>query len=243
MVASNLALSISQDQGNVILVDADLRRPAVHTYLKMAKNPGLADVLKDQVDLQSVIRQLDGKDSLQVVTAGNIPSSVTEIAGARGIPAILSKLKETYDLVIVDSPPLIISDSFNLASAVDAVILVVEPGETPEEQARTIKEQLSRAKATILGIVFNKVSEESANRYYDYQYRSLYAPKYYGDYTADKVGDPESSGRSKDLLRFFEHGKVPAEIVTDIENAITTVKREPRSLFKRAGKSNGKDHS
>lgn len=243
MIASNLALSISQEQGNVILVDADLRRPAVHTYLKITKNPGLADALRDGVDIKRLVRRLDGKGSLEVVTAGNIPSSPAEIAGARGIPQILSKLKETYDLIIVDSPPLIISDSFNLAAAVDAVILVIEPGETPEEQARTIKEQLSRAKANILGIVFNKVSEESANRYYDYQYRSLYSPKYYGDYTANGSNESITVPRSKRLLDFIEHGRVPAEIIADVGDTITAIKRGPRNVFKRGGKSNGKDRS
>jgi len=70
--------------------------------------------------------------------------------------------------VIVDAPPLIIADSYNLASRVDGVILVMEPGQTNEEQAKTIKEQLDRSRAHLLGIVFNKISERSAHSYYDY---------------------------------------------------------------------------
>jgi hypothetical protein len=140
-------------------------------------------------------------------------------------------------LVIVDSPPLIISDSFNLASAADAVILVMEPGVTPEGQAKAIKEQLGRANAKILGIVFNKVSEESASSRYDYQYRSLYSPKYYGDYTSSTIKEPATSSRSKESLDHSERGRVSATIVGDVEKAITLIKRLPRSLLNQIGKS------
>jgi Mrp family chromosome partitioning ATPase len=79
---------------------------------------------------------------------------------------------------------LIIADSYNLASEADGVIIVIEPGETSEDQAKAIKEQLRRANARIVGCVFNKVTEANANSYADYQYQALYAPKYYGDYVS-----------------------------------------------------------
>jgi capsular exopolysaccharide synthesis family protein len=238
-VATNLALSISQEGGDVILVDADLRRPAVHTYLEMTRQPGLSDVTRNGADPQSVVRQWNGEGSLKVITAGDTHSETTPIAGSKGISAVLSSLKQCHDLVIVDSPPLIISDSFNLASAADAVILVMEPGVTPEEQAKAIKEQLGRANAKILGIVFNKVSEESASSRYDYQYRSLYSPKYYGDYTSKTIKEPATSSRSKKLLDFFERGRVSV----NIEKAAAAKKTPVTNLLNRLRKSKGEGKS
>jgi capsular exopolysaccharide synthesis family protein len=240
-IASNLALSISQQGGNVILVDADLRRPAVHRHLKMARKPGLHDVITNQTDIQSVVKQYNSKVSLKVITAGNIPAKITEIAGSRAISEILMKLKDNYELIIVDSPPLIIADSFNLASAVDAVILVLEPGETREEQAKTIKEQLGRANAKILGIVFNKVSDESANSHYDYQYRSLYSPKYYGGYAGRASKQPSTVSHSKGLLDLFEHGTLPPESAANLQRVIAAIKSQAGKLFNRSGKSKGED--
>jgi hypothetical protein len=126
---------------------------------------------------------------------------------------------------------------------VDGVILILEPGETSEEQAKTIKEQLDRAGAKVLGIVFNKVSEVSANSYYDYQYRSLYSPKYYGDYISKASREPATASRSKKVIAFLEHGQVPSEVETEVQSAIMAIKTQPKKIVTRIRKSrkNGKD--
>lgn len=241
-IASNLALSFAQSEEKVLLVDADLRRPAVHTALKINKAPGLADVIRNTVNWQGVVQSLKG-ERIQVIPAGNVPSNITEVAGSKRIATILSELKKNFELIIVDAPPLIISDSFNLASRVDGVILVMVPGQTTIEQARTIKDQLDRAKAKMLGVVFNKISSSGTYTYDDYQYQSLYAPKYYGDYiSASSKKEKPRVSRSKKLLAFFERGEVPPEVGARIESAITAIKTQPRDLVNRIRKSrkNGK---
>ncbi len=237
-IASNLAQLISEEGGDVILVDADLRRPAVHSRLKMTREPGLSDVFSDHTDIQSVIRQRNGKESLRVITAGNTPSKTTGTTGSRRIAAVLSSLKESYGLVIVDAPPLLLADAFNLASAVDAVVLVVEPGATGDRQAKAIKEQLDRANAKILGIVLNKISEESADSRYDYQYRSLYSAEYYSDYSSAARTEPPSDARSKALLHFFERGSVPVEIASAYEKWTASIKLQLDNLRGRVRKPN-----
>jgi polysaccharide biosynthesis transport protein len=232
-VASNLALSISQEEEDVILVDADLRRPAIHKSLGVGKQPGLSDVIRNKADIQSVEKQWKSEERLKVITAGSKPSSITEVFGSKRISAVLSQLKEKYEFVIVDAPPLIIADSYNLASLVDGVIIVMEPGETPDEQAKAIKEQLSRAGAKIIGIVFNKVSEETAHSYGDYQYRALYSPKYYGDYISKTTKPSTTISPSKRLIDFLEHGKIPPEVATEIESSITAIRTQPRNMFSR----------
>ena len=242
VVASNLALSLSEEEGDVVLVDADLRRPAIHTALKMTKSPGLSDVLRNEEELQSVLRPWNSVGKLKVITAGDMPPNITEVVGSKKIAGILSELKENHELVVVDAPPLILSDSYNIASRVDGVIVVMEPGQTSEEQARAMKEQLTRANAKVVGIVFNKVSEERANSFYDYQYQSLYSAKYYGDYISKSQKELVPDSPSKKLMEFFEYGKVPPDLATDVENALTTIKTQPKQILGRIGKSkkNGK---
>jgi capsular exopolysaccharide synthesis family protein len=232
-IASNLALSISQLEQNVLLVDADLRRSAVHSALKMSKSPGLSDVIRNKSEIQKVVRPWRRNGNLKVITAGNKPPSITEVVGSKRISAILSQLKDTFELVIIDAPPLIIADAYNLAAAADGVVIVMEPGQTSDEQAKTIKEQLDRVDAKILGFIFNKVTEESGESYGDVQYRSLYSAKHYGDYTSETKKEPAKASRSKKLVDFFEYGKLPPAMTNDLENAIAAIKTRPKSLFKR----------
>lgn len=242
-VASNLALSISQDEQDVILVDADLRRPAVHKALDMSEGPGIADVINNREEIQNVIREWKhDEERLKVITTGYRQQNATEVIGSKKLASTLSKLKENHDLIIIDAPPLIIADSYNLASRADGVIIVMEPGQTSDDQAKAIREQLNRAGARVIGIVFNKVSEESATTYGDQPYQALYAPKYYGDYVSKPSQQPVMASRSKKLMDFFEHGKMPTELATDVESAITAIKTQPRNMINQMQKTkrNGK---
>ena len=140
-------------------------------------------------------------------------------------------------MVIIDAPPLIIADSYNLASKADGVVIVFEPGKTSEDQARAIKEQLDRANANVLGIVFNKLSEESMHSYGDYQYRSLYSSRHYGAYSANMPSQPVTTSRSKKVIDFIEHGKIPQDLATGIESAFAAIKTQPRDLLNRTNKA------
>jgi len=218
-------------------------KSAIHAALKMSKEPGLSDVIRNKAEIQSVVRQPKNLN-VNVITAGNIPPNITEVVGSKRISSILSRLKDNYELVIVDAPPLIISDAFNLASKVDGVILVMVPGETTIDQAKAIKEQLDRSEARMLGIVFNKITAQTASSYGDYQYQSLYSPKYYGDYISGSVRKEEKrpDSRSKKIMAFFEHGEVPDDVAMEVEHAITAIKTQPRNLMNkmRKSKKNGK---
>ena len=114
----------------------------------------------------------------------------------------------------------------------------MEPGQTTDEQARAIKEQLDRADAKIIGFVFNKVSEEKVSSYGDYQFKSLYSSQYYGNYISKATEEPITGSRSKDLMEFFEHGKVPTDVATGVEKAIAAIKTQPRNMVNKIRKSN-----
>jgi capsular exopolysaccharide synthesis family protein len=242
MISTNLALSIAQGEQEVVLVDADLRRPAVHKALDMSKEPGLSDLIRNKSDIDSVTQNWTDNSNLKVITSGNIPQNITEVVGSKRLASILGDLRDRFEIVVVDAPPLIIADSYNLASRVDGVILIMEPGQTSEEQAKTIKEQLDRSKAHLLGIVFNRVTEQIAQSYFDYQYLSLYSPKYYGDYITNVSKEPDNGSRSKNLLSFFEHGEIPSDMAQGVETAITAIKTQPKKVADRIRNSrkNGK---
>jgi polysaccharide biosynthesis transport protein len=229
-IAVNLALAMSMSDQKVVLVDADMRRPAIHTSLHVSSKPGLSDVIRGEKTAQSVVKVWK-KDKLEVITAGTRLPNVTEIVGSKKIGAILNELKETFEVVIVDSPPLVISDAYNLASKVDGVIVILVPGQTREEQAKVMKEQLDRAGAKVIGVVFNRITMQNATSQGDYQYLSLYSPKYYSDYVSTSPKDANADdGRSRRLLDFFEHGEVPPEVATTVEKAVTAIKTQPRNL-------------
>jgi len=158
------------------------------------------------------------------------------------VSAILDDLKEKYDTVIVDAPPLVISDAYTLASKVDGIILVLEPGGTREEQAKVIKEQFARAGAKLIGIVFNRVTTGDAKSYGDYQYLSMFSPQQYNDYVSSSPKEKQVDSRSKKLIAFFERGEVPPEVAEEVEHAITAIKTQPKNLMDRMRKSkkNGK---
>lgn len=232
-IASNLAQAFSQAEENVLLIDADLRRPSIHKVFGLREQEGVSDVLVNKTDIESVITPWSEGAGLGVITAGTKTQGITDAINSKRFSTILSTLKVKYDLVIIDAPPLIIADSYRLASRADGVILVLEPGKTTQDQAKAIKEQLQRANARVIGIVFNKINPETAYSLGDYQYRALYSPEYYGDYIEGASTIPRSTTATRKILDFFEHGKIPTGMTTDVKQAIKTVASRPRKSLRR----------
>lgn len=237
-IAVNLAISLAMSGQKTILVDSDLRRPAVHAAFGVDKSPGLSDIIRSKKKPAEVVRSMDGT-RVDVITAGNVPSNVTEVVGSKRIAEILGGLKDDFETIIVDAPPLVISDSYNLASKVDGVVLVLEPGQTREEQARVIKEQLNRAGARVIGVVFNRVTESNAKSYGDYQYLSMYSPHHYNDYVSSdtKPRGTEQPSPTKKLLAFFERGEVPHDVTQSLEGAYDKFDKQRKTLRSRFRKN------
>jgi len=192
------------------------------------------------MEILESIRTVKG-ENIDVLTVGNVPPNVTAVAGSKRVSAILDELKEKYDTVIIDAPPLVISDAYTLASKVDGIILVLEPGQTREEQAKVIKEQFARAGAKLIGIVFNRVTTGDAKSYGDYQYLSMFSPQQYNDYVSSSPKEKPVDSRSKKLVAFFERGEIPSEMAEEVEHAITAIKTQPRNLLGRIRRPKKKD--
>lgn len=196
-VATNLAAVMAQANKRVILLEGDLRRPRVHRALGMSNQIGLSDVFRGQMDIRDVARYSKVKD-LAVITSGSLPPNPAELLGSARMTQILARLVESASVVIIDSPPFVVTDSTVLAAKVDGVLLVLQPGKTHAEAAKTMLAQLNRAGAHVVGVVLNRVSRKTSSYYGYYRYES--DPIYTVESTATEEG---GNGRRKGLASMF----------------------------------------
>jgi len=170
-VATNLAAVMAQANKRVILLEGDLRRPRVHRALGMSNQIGLSDVFRGQMDIRDVARYSKVKD-LAAITSGSLPPNPAELLGSARMVQILARLVESASVVIIDSPPFVVSDATVLSAKVDGVLLVIQPGRTHAEAARAMLAQLERAGAHVVGVVMNRVPRKNANYYGYYRYEN-----------------------------------------------------------------------
>ncbi len=169
-VAANLAVVMSQAEKNVVIVDADLRRPNVHNFFGLPNNYGLSDVFRGKLNIEDVIKEWPG-GSVSVVTAGDPPPNPAELLGSKKMEHILESLKRKADFIIIDGPPFIVADAPVISSKVDGVLVVIRIGYTHEPAITAMVEQIDRSHAKIVGIALNRIPPKgigyyTANRYY-----------------------------------------------------------------------------
>lgn len=175
-VASELAAAFALSDQKTILVDLDLRKPRVHTlFPKQEKSLGMADVLAGQAGLENVVQKTAVK-GLDVIVAGSRAANPSELLQEDDLDAIISRLKEFYDRVIIDSPPVLpVSDTRLLVGHAQSVILVVRANKAPVGAVMRAKELLSQAGAPIAGVVINGMTRRNKGAGY-------YGYKGYGEY-------------------------------------------------------------
>lgn len=178
-VAVNLAAIIAQGGRQVALLDADLRKPQVHHFLNLPNRAGLSDLFRGSIPPAMVSQKLDGLEGVSVITSGSLPPNPTELLASARMNQILNELDETVEMLILDSPPSLVSDIQVLASKVDGVLLVVQPGHTQAQDARATLEQLNRAGARLVGVIFNRIPRDRPYYYGGYRH---YSPYYNGGY-------------------------------------------------------------
>jgi capsular exopolysaccharide synthesis family protein len=169
----NLAAALARGpKARVLLVDADLRRPAVGRHLSMPETgeAGLAEAIADEASsLAAVVRHVRGPDGLSVVPAGSAPAEVHELLRSPKLDQLLQDARQHYDFVVLDTPPLIpVCDAAVLSRVVDGTLVVVAAHETSRKQLGEALSLLDEAKT--LGIVFNG-DDRALTRGYDAYYR------------------------------------------------------------------------
>lgn len=155
----NLAVSMAHDldKKRVLLIDSDLRRGRIHKYLGIRPELGLTDILADEINPDEVFINI-GINNLTILPAGRVPSNPAELLGSQKFHSLLSLLKEKYDYVILDSPPIIpVTDAGVIGAQTDGVVMVIQAGRTQKGIVKHAEGLLKQAQAKLIGYVITNI--------------------------------------------------------------------------------------
>ncbi len=171
-VALNLALVMALTGRQVLLVDGDMRKPRLHGYAGVEREPGLSNALIDHnADISSYLQPLSDVERLMLMPAGKAPPNPAELLGSRRMKELIDACRLIADVVIIDSPPLLAAaDAAILAPQTNGALLIIEPGSSDKKAVALAAEQLHRSGAKLLGTVLNKVSMDNRGGYYQHYY-------------------------------------------------------------------------
>jgi capsular exopolysaccharide synthesis family protein len=179
----NLAIALAQDGHKVLIVDADLRKGCCHARLGITNHRGLSNVLTSNLTLEGAV-QATSISGLSLLSCGIRPPNPTDLLSSKNMRQIVSKLRESFNFILIDSPPAIaVSDAAVLSVLCDGVFLVVHGKKTTTASARQAMERLDAVRAPFLGAIINSI--DLGNPEYAY-YRSYYGSDY------GVVGEPKN---------------------------------------------------
>ncbi|MBA2774338.1 MAG: polysaccharide biosynthesis tyrosine autokinase [Nocardioidaceae bacterium] len=161
--AINLAITLSQAQQTVLLIEGDLRRPKASKYLNLEPTVGLTTVLIGLVD-DADATQHWGNSGLDVITSGLVPPNPSELLQSQAMHDTLQRLRAKYDFIIIDAPPLLpVTDAALLAAQADGAIIVIRHGKTTKDQGAAAAQRLRSVDARVLGCVLNMTPERDVD--------------------------------------------------------------------------------
>ena len=185
----NLAVTCAQGGYNVLVVDADLRRPVQHSLFGIPNSVGLTNYLTSELRLEEVIRP-SGIENLSIMPSGILPSDAVGILNSQRMSDMIVDLKNRFDIVFFDSPPILgVSDASVLASEVDLTIIVIQHRRFPRSMLQRVKQAVQNVGGTVLGVVLNNVDTKH-DQSYEY-YTSYYNYYYSSPKTRKSAGAPE----------------------------------------------------
>ena len=162
ITVANLAVSMAQGDKKTILIDADVRRPALHTLFGLNNDKGLTSLFIDAKGPIEPALQAVTVPNLQVLTSGPLPPNPAELLGSQRMLDVIEALKLRADIVLFDAPPVIaVTDASVLGTRVDGVLLVVQAGQTRREQAKRARQQLEKLHIRVIGAVLSGASLDS----------------------------------------------------------------------------------
>jgi capsular exopolysaccharide synthesis family protein len=171
-VTSNLAIVMAQSNKKVLLIDCDLRKPKVHTIFGLINKKGLTNALVEGIDYHTLL-QSSGIEGITILTAGAKTPRPTEILGSPKMAEIINELKMEFDIILLDTSPIIpVTDAAVLSRCADGIVLVVEYGRVNYDILQKAKDLLEMGGTRVLGVVFNKVPKFAGHYYYYYGSRS-----------------------------------------------------------------------
>ena len=173
----NLAYICAQGGYTTLMIDADLRRPRLHTFFDINNSVGLTNYLTTELMLEDVILQTP-VDNLYFMPSGILPADAAGILNSRRMSELIQDVKQRFDLVLVDSPPILgVSDASVLASEVDLTMIVVQHRKLPRNMLLRVKQAVENVGGNVIGVVLNNVDVRSDSQYQYYtSYYTYYAP-------------------------------------------------------------------
>jgi capsular exopolysaccharide synthesis family protein len=167
--AANLAVTLVQQGLKVLLVDGDMRRGQLHTLFDVPQKPGLSGVLLGTSAWKEAVAEVEvsGSGALHVMTTGGAAMNPAELLGSAAMGEFIASAKESYDIVLFDSPPLnLVTDAAVLGIVANGVVLVARAGKTTDDAMRFAMEQLRQVGAPVLGTILNDIDFDRDVRYY-----------------------------------------------------------------------------
>jgi tyrosine-protein kinase Etk/Wzc len=162
----------------VLIIDADLRRPNIHSLFQLSREEGLTSALLGTHTLDEIIKP-SGISNLDVITAGDIPPNPSELLSSEALRKALTMLSERYDLILIDSPPTIaVTDAAVLSTRTDGTLLVVSSGYVTRKEVKYAIQLLENVKANLLGVLLNGLNVKRIYGSY-YYYHHYYQYYYY----------------------------------------------------------------
>jgi len=170
--AANLAVVLAAAGKRTLLMDADFRRPSQHRIFGKVRNIGLSNLVLEDIPQDKLFTPIEAVPNLWFLGSGPIPPNPSELLGSNRVKGLLAGFRQTFDYVIIDSPPVnAVTDPSILAAEVDATVLVAEEGRTTYAALAHAKGALDRVSANILGVVINKIHAKAGSyQYYEYGY-------------------------------------------------------------------------
>lgn len=174
-IAANLAIALAQSGRKVLLLDADLRRPNVHQQFDIPNRIGLSDLVRSKLDIADVTQKTEAVRNLSIITSGSLPPNPAELLGSERMRNLLEELKQYFDMIVIDAPPLLVADPQILCGLSDGMIYVIRPGKTRALAAKIPLEELERINIKLLGVVMNRIPKNRGYYYGGFEYYSPYA--------------------------------------------------------------------
>lgn len=166
--SANIAVVYAQSGKKVLLVDSDMRKPTSHHTFGVRNASGLSTVLIRQHTIEAVTHSTE-VEGLSLITSGPIPPNPAELLASKTMDQFLDAVKSTYDIVIIDAPPVLsVTDAQILSNKCEGTLLVINSGEAEKENVIKAKEMLVASKANIIGAVLNNFKIDKDHYYYQY---------------------------------------------------------------------------
>lgn len=165
-VCANLAVTMAQAGQRVMLVDADMRRGAVHLAVGTRSRGGLSELLAGEISIDEAIRKVPGAENLSFISRGAIPPNPSELLMDPNFPRVLKLLERSYDVVIIDTPPVLaVTDAALIGHHVGTCLMVVRWGRNQQREIALAKQRLEQNGVDVKGAIFNGVQNRGSGRY------------------------------------------------------------------------------